>query len=102
MLDYLLTTQLSFNRCANYGGVHSAHDIATERGHKTISATHVADAVKQLNWDDGSQLLEAMRRELVGWFFLPSFRSPSMPDVSYLLRRRVPQNKRSESQARET
>ncbi|KAK4047708.1 hypothetical protein OIV83_005216 [Microbotryomycetes sp. JL201] len=41
-----------------------ASEIASERGQKTISAQHVLDAVKQLGWDDQSQVVKALRSEL--------------------------------------
>ncbi|KAM0787772.1 hypothetical protein ACM66B_003827 [Microbotryomycetes sp. NB124-2] len=41
-----------------------ANDIAMDKGQKTISAQHVLDAVKQLGWDDQSQVLKALRSEL--------------------------------------
>ncbi|GAA5843619.1 hypothetical protein JCM11251_007133 [Rhodosporidiobolus azoricus] len=44
-----------------------AHDTATERNHKTINATHVLDAAKQLGWDDGDELHKALKKELAAY-----------------------------------
>ncbi|KAK4049085.1 hypothetical protein OIO90_005555 [Microbotryomycetes sp. JL221] len=44
-----------------------AHDIATQRGQKTISAAHVLDAVKQLGWEDQTQVMKALRAELTAF-----------------------------------
>ncbi|GAA6022537.1 hypothetical protein JCM10207_006579 [Rhodosporidiobolus poonsookiae] len=41
-----------------------AHDVASERNHKTINATHVLDAAKQLGWDDGDELVKILNKEL--------------------------------------
>ncbi|BGP15887.1 hypothetical protein JCM10213_003684 [Rhodosporidiobolus nylandii] len=41
-----------------------AHDTATERNHKTINATHVLDAAKQLAWDDGDEFSRVLKKEL--------------------------------------
>ncbi|GAA5908299.1 hypothetical protein JCM6882_006795 [Rhodosporidiobolus microsporus] len=41
-----------------------SHDIATERNHKTINATHVLDAAKQLGWEDGDELYRRLKKEL--------------------------------------
>ena len=44
----------------------SSHDAATERSHKTITAGHVLEAVKQLGWEDGSELVKQLKSELIG------------------------------------
>ncbi|GAA5868859.1 hypothetical protein JCM1840_005148 [Sporobolomyces johnsonii] len=44
-----------------------SHDVATERNHKTIAATHVLDAVKQLGWDDGGELSKMLKQELAAF-----------------------------------
>ncbi|CEQ40352.1 SPOSA6832_01981 [Sporobolomyces salmonicolor] len=44
-----------------------SHDVATERNHKTIAATHVLDAVKQLGWDDGGELSKTLKQELAAF-----------------------------------
>ncbi|GAA6027376.1 hypothetical protein JCM8097_007808 [Rhodosporidiobolus ruineniae] len=44
-----------------------SHDTATERNHKTINATHVLDAVKQLGWDDGDELHRVLKKELAAF-----------------------------------
>ncbi|KAM0751233.1 histone-fold-containing protein [Meredithblackwellia eburnea MCA 4105] len=41
-----------------------AHDVATERNQKTITAAHVLDAVKQLGWEDEQALLKHLKGEL--------------------------------------
>ncbi|GAA5871069.1 hypothetical protein JCM3774_005102 [Rhodotorula dairenensis] len=41
-----------------------SHDLATEKNHKTISAAHVLDAVKQLGWDDGGELHRQLKKDL--------------------------------------
>ncbi|ORY92952.1 histone-fold-containing protein [Leucosporidium creatinivorum] len=41
-----------------------AHDIAQEKGQKTITATHVLEAVKQLGWDDEKEVVKALKGEL--------------------------------------
>lgn len=43
-----------------------AHDAAGERGHKTIAAVHVMDAVKQLGWEDSPELVKLLTSELKG------------------------------------
>lgn len=43
-----------------------SHDLAAEKNHKTISAAHVLDAVKQLGWDDGGELHRQLKKDLAG------------------------------------
>lgn len=38
--------------------------MAAEKNHKTISAAHVLDAVKQLGWDDGGELHRQLKKDL--------------------------------------
>lgn len=45
---------------------HRSHDLAAEKNHKTISAAHVLDAVKQLGWDDGGELHRQLKKDLAG------------------------------------
>jgi DNA polymerase epsilon subunit 3 len=40
--------------------------VALERNHKTVTASHVLDAVKQLGWEDGGELIKLLKSELVG------------------------------------
>ncbi|GAA5967935.1 hypothetical protein JCM3765_001793 [Sporobolomyces pararoseus] len=45
-----------------------SHDLATEKGTKTITALHVLEATKQLGWEDGGKLLEKeLKKELKGF-----------------------------------
>ncbi|GAA5981701.1 hypothetical protein JCM10908_004571 [Rhodotorula pacifica] len=44
-----------------------SHDLASEKNHKTISAAHVLDAVKQLGWDDGGELHRQLKKDLAGF-----------------------------------
>lgn len=44
----------------------SSQDVASERNQKTISATHVLDAVKLLEWQDGSEVHRHLEKELAG------------------------------------
>ncbi|GAA5980592.1 hypothetical protein JCM11641_006691 [Rhodosporidiobolus odoratus] len=44
-----------------------SHDTATERNHKTINATHVLDAAKQLGWEDGDELHKVLKKELAAF-----------------------------------
>ncbi|KAG0658823.1 hypothetical protein C6P46_005568 [Rhodotorula mucilaginosa] len=44
-----------------------SHDLAAEKNHKTISAAHVLDAVKQLGWDDGGELHRQLKKDLAGF-----------------------------------
>lgn len=44
-----------------------SHDLATEKGTKTITALHVLEATKQLGWEDGGKSLEKeLKKELKG------------------------------------
>lgn len=43
-----------------------AHDVATDKGHKTIAATHVLEAVTQLGWEDDQDLVKHLKTELAG------------------------------------
>ncbi|GAA5981863.1 hypothetical protein JCM5350_005752 [Sporobolomyces pararoseus] len=44
-----------------------SHDLATEKGTKTIAALHVLEATKQLGWEDGGKSLEKeLKKELKG------------------------------------
>ncbi|KPV75379.1 uncharacterized protein RHOBADRAFT_53362 [Rhodotorula graminis WP1] len=44
-----------------------AHDTATEKNHKTIAASHVLEASKQLAWDDGGALQKMLKKELAAF-----------------------------------
>ncbi|BGP55388.1 hypothetical protein JCM8202_003713 [Rhodotorula sphaerocarpa] len=44
-----------------------SHDVATERNNKTIAATHVLDAVKQLGWEDGGELHRQLKKDLAAF-----------------------------------
>ena len=46
-----------------------AHDTAVDQGHKTITAAHVLEAVKQLGWEDTGDLSKLLKRELKGACF---------------------------------
>lgn len=45
---------------------YRAHDIAQERGEKTLSAQHVLEACKQLDWEDEDELVRVLKSELEG------------------------------------
>ena len=45
---------------------NSAHDVATDRNNKTIAASHVLEAVKQLGWEDDQELIKHLKDELAG------------------------------------
>ncbi|KAL8290486.1 hypothetical protein RQP46_002744 [Phenoliferia psychrophenolica] len=44
-----------------------AHDVATDRGNKTIGANHVLEAVKQLGWEDDQELIKHLKKELAAF-----------------------------------
>lgn len=50
---------------------NSSHDLAAEKGQKLIAAAHVLEAVKQLGWEDGSDLAKLLKGELSGQSRLP-------------------------------
>ncbi|KAK4703824.1 DNA polymerase epsilon subunit 3, partial [Phenoliferia sp. Uapishka_3] len=44
-----------------------AHDVATDKNHKTIAASHVLEAVKQLGWEDDQELIKHLKKELTAF-----------------------------------
>lgn len=47
-----------------------ATEKAIEKGQKTLTAGHVLEAVKMLNWEEGKQLGKLLREELKGTYEL--------------------------------
>lgn len=47
-------------------GVNRAHDIADDRQQKTITSTHVLEAVRMLGWPDSQELYDFLKAKQTG------------------------------------